>query len=240
MGEAMEYLADRTEARLALGCMSYYAALHQTVIGQELVGQLGREAIVPDILIGCVGGGSNFVGFAAPFLVNVFTHPDLPRPQFVAVESANVPVLTQGRYEYEHADAFALTPRVKMYTLGRDFLPPEIHAGGLRYHGKTPILSLLVNKGLVSPAAISQEKAFHAGKLFFETEGILPAPESSHAIAQVLVEVEIAMHHGRTPTIVFCLSGHGYLDLEGYARALDLDSAPCRSDLEPVATDRLR
>jgi tryptophan synthase beta chain len=98
----------------------------------------------------------------------------------------------------------------------------------------------LVNKGLVSPAAISQEKAFHAGKLFFETEGILPAPESSHAIAQVLVEVEIAMHHGRTPTIVFCLSGHGYLDLEGYARALDLDSAPCRSDLEPVATDRLR
>ena len=118
-----------------------------------------------------------------------------------------------------HADAFALTPRVKMYTLGRDFLPPEIHAGGLRYHGKTPILSLLVNKKVVSPVAVSQEKAFHAGKLFFESEGILPAPESSNAIAQVLVEVENATRHRRTPTIIFCLSGHGYLDLEGYARS---------------------
>jgi tryptophan synthase beta chain len=218
MGEAMEFRRERPDTRLALGCMSYYAALHQTVIGQELAQQLAREEVEPDILIGCVGGGTNFIGFVAPFVPQVCAQPEGERRlRMVAVESANVPVLSKGRYEYEHADAFGYTPRVKMYTLGRDFLPAEIHAGGLRYHGKSPILSLLVHQGLVEAVAVEQTEAFNAGKVFMESEGILPAPESAHAIAHVMSEVESEKRKGSSATIVFCLSGTGYLDLQSYA-----------------------
>jgi tryptophan synthase beta chain len=223
MGEAMEYASRRSYARLALGCMSYYAALHQTVIGQELVIQLAREGVEPDILIGCVGGGTNFIGFVAPFVARLCTMASVPRrPRLIAVESANVPVLTRGRYTYEHADAFGLGPRVKMYTLGRDFVPPRIHAGGLRYHGKSPILSLLVRHGLVEATAVDQKVAFTAGRLFFEAEGVVPAPESAHAIAQVITEVEREKRRGTAATIVFCLSGTGYLDLPSYRSLLGL------------------
>lgn len=217
MGEAMEYTRTREGARLALGCMSYYAALHQTVIGQELVAQLQLGEIEPDILIGCVGGGTNFIGFVAPFAADGPAWENRKRPRLVAVESANIPVLTQGVYEYDFADAFGLTMQVKMYTLGREFLPAEIHAGGLRYHGKSPILSLLVHEGRVEAVAIDQDVAFVAGKLFFEAEGIIAAPESAHAIAQVMVEVEREKREGKTSTIVFCLSGTGYLDLQSYS-----------------------
>ncbi len=223
MGEAIEFASERPEARLALGCMSYYAALHQTVIGQELIFQLGRQGIDPDILIGCVGGGTNFIGFTAPFIPAVAaTPPARRRLRLIAVESANVPVLTRGRYDYEFADAFALGPRVKMYTLGKDFVPPRIHAGGLRYHGKSPILSLLVHHGVVEAVAVGQSDAFVAGQIFFESEGIIPAPESSHAIAHVINEVEEQKRKGSTPTIVFCLSGTGYLDLASFASLLGL------------------
>jgi tryptophan synthase beta chain len=219
MGEAMEYSRSRPDARLALGCMSYYAALHQTVIGQELAAQLQVEEIEPDILIGCVGGGTNFIGFVSPFVPALCRQPESERRlRLVAVESANVPVLSQGTYGYEHADAFGYTPLVKMYTLGRDFVPAEIHAGGLRYHGKSPILSLLVHQGIVEAVAVDQDVAFAAGRLFFEQEGILPAPESSHAIAHVLVEVAREKRAGTASTIVFCLSGTGYLDLQSYAK----------------------
>lgn len=221
MGEAMELIASKPSARLALGCMSYYAALHQTVIGQELAEQLLQGGIEPDVLIGCVGGGTNFIGFVAPFVARLFTHKDGPHPRFVAVESANIPVLTKGEYRYEHADAFGLTPLVKMYTLGREFLPDLIHAGGLRYHGKSPILSLLVHKGIVEAVSVEQGIAFQAGKLFFEAEGIIPAPESSHAIARVILEVEHHKKKGKFPTIVFCLSGTGYLDLQSYAEVFN-------------------
>jgi tryptophan synthase beta chain len=220
MGEAMEHLREREDARLALGCMSYYAALHQTVIGQELFEQLAREDVEPDILIGCVGGGTNFIGFIAPFVAGLCAEPASHQQRslrMVAVESANVPVLSQGKYEYEHADAFGYTPMVKMYTLGRSFVPAEIHAGGLRYHGKSPILSLLVSEGLVEAVAVNQDAAFYAGRIFMETEGILPAPESSHAIAHVINEVEREKLNGTSSTIVFCLSGTGYLDLQSYA-----------------------
>jgi tryptophan synthase beta chain len=217
MGEALEYMRERPNARLALGCMSYYAALHQTVIGQELIAQAERAEVEADILIGCVGGGTNFMGFIAPYVARTVRETAAKRPRMVAVESANVPVLSKGRYEYEHADAFGYTPRVKMYTLGREFLPDEIHAGGLRYHGKSPILSLLVHEGMVEATAINQDDAFKAGRMFMEAEGILAAPESSHAIAQVAVEVEREKREGTASTIIFCLSGTGYLDLQSYA-----------------------
>jgi tryptophan synthase beta chain len=220
MGEAMEYMRTQSGTRLALGCMSYYAAMHQTVIGQELVAQLEMAEVVPDILIGCVGGGTNFIGFVAPFASDNALPASLKgskRPRLVAVESANIPVLTKGVYEYEFADAFGLTTQVKMYTLGRNFLPDEIHAGGLRYHGKSPILSLLVHEGRIEAAAVDQNEAFLAGKIFFESEGILAAPESSHAIAHVIKEIEREKREGTAATIVFCLSGTGYLDLQSYS-----------------------
>jgi tryptophan synthase beta chain len=218
MGEAMEFMRTRKGERLALGCMSYYAALHQTVIGQELQLQLRAAEVEPDILIGCVGGGTNFIGFVAPFVVeSANTKKVTTRPRLMAVESANIPVLTKGVYDYEFADAFGLTMQVKMYTLGRSFLPDEIHAGGLRYHGKSPILSLLVHEGRVEAVAVNQDEAFTAGKMFFEAEGIIPAPESSHAIAQVMKEVAREKRDGTASTIVFCLSGTGYLDLHSYS-----------------------
>lgn len=220
MGEAMEFMRTQPDTRLALGCMSYYAAMHQTVIGQELVAQLELSEVSPDILIGCVGGGTNFVGFVAPFATDNPPLNGSKRPRLVAVESANIPVLTSGTYDYEFADAFGLTTQVKMYTLGRDFLPAEIHAGGLRYHGKSPILSLLVHEGRVEAVAVEQEEAFLAGALFFEAEGILAAPESAHAIAQVIKEVRREKEVGSASTIVFCLSGTGYLDLQSYASFL--------------------
>lgn len=227
MGEAMEYMNELADTRLALGCMSYYAALHQTVIGQELAEQLAVEDIEPDILVGCVGGGTNFIGFVAPFIPRSEGAADSSaksrRPRLVAVESANIPVLTKGTYTYEYADAFGFTTQVKMYTLGREFLPANIHAGGLRYHGKSPILSLLVHKGWIEAVAIDQERAFIAGKAFFESEGILPAPESAHAIAHVMTEVEREKENGSAATIVFCLSGTGYLDIQSYADFFGVD-----------------
>lgn len=141
----------------------------------------------------------------------------------LAVESDRIPVLTEGEYRYEFADAFGLTPRVKMYTLGREFLPERMHAGGLRYHGKSPLLSYLFHHGVVEAASVSAREAFRAGRLFFESEGILAAPESCHAIAQVIREAERLQESGHAATIAFCLSGTGYLDLQGYADTFDLE-----------------
>jgi len=225
MSEAMELVAERPDARLALGCMSYYAALHQTVIGVELAGQLQENRIEPDLVIGCVGGGTNFTGFISAFAAAKFGHGPWRGkiPRMLAVESDRIPVLTKGEYRYEFADAFGLTPRVKMYTLGREFLPERMHAGGLRYHGKSPLLSYLFHHGVVEAGAVSAREAFDAGRLFFESEGILAAPESCHAIAQVIQEVQEFQQTSQTPTIAFCLSGTGYLDLQGYADIFGLE-----------------
>ncbi len=225
MSEAMELVAARPEARLALGCMSYYAALHQTVIGIELAGQLEEHRVEPDLAIGCVGGGTNFTGFIGPFAAARFGHGPWRGkiPRMLAVESDRIPVLTQGEYRYEFADAFGLTPQVKMYTLGREFLPEKMHAGGLRYHGKSPLLSYLFHHGVVDAAAVSSQEAFEAGRVFFESEGILAAPESCHAIAQVIREAGHFQQAGEAATIAFCLSGTGYLDLQGYADTFQLE-----------------
>lgn len=221
MGEAMELVSGNPEVRLALGCMSYYAALHQTIVGQELSMQLEQAGIAPDILVACVGGGTNLIGFMSPFVLRKLQGTSAP--DMVAAESANIPVLTTGEYRYDYADTFRLTPQIKMFTLGCDFQPAKIHAGGLRYHGKSSILSLMVLEEHIRAVSVSQSDAFSAGLLFFRSQGILPAPESGHAIHAVCEQVELAKSQGRTPTIVFCLSGTGYLDLQGYADELSLD-----------------
>jgi len=220
MGEAYETARTNPGFRLCLGCMSYHAALHQTVVGQELVKQLALANREPDVLIGCVGGGTNFFGFVSPYLKDKLE--GRPAPDLIAAESANVPALTKGEYRYDYADAFEFTPQFKMFTLGHEFLPPKVHAGGLRYHGKSAILSLMVKKGLARGTAISQEEAFDAGRKFLDAEGVLAAPESAHAIAAVLNEVQKAKASGKRKNIVFCLSGTGYLDLVGYAKMFGL------------------
>jgi tryptophan synthase beta chain len=220
MGEAMELGQNDPSVRLCLGCMSYHAALHQTVIGQEMIKQLLLAGCEPDVLIGCVGGGTNFFGFVAPYLERKLSGKS--GPDLIAVESANCPALTKGEYRYDYADAFQFTPQFKMFTLGHEFVPPKVHAGGLRYHGKSAVLSLMVKKGLARGTAISQEDAFNAGRTFLDTEGVLAAPESAHAIAAVINEVQKAKASGAKKNIVFCLSGTGYLDLVGYAKVFGL------------------
>ncbi len=220
MGEALETVRLGDGIRLALGCMSYYAALHQTIVGLELEKQLRYADVTPDVLVACVGGGTNLFGFMAPYLLRRLEGQ--PGPQMIAAESANVPSLTRGEYRYDYADAFKLTPKVKMYTLGHQFLPPKIHSGGLRYHGKSPILSLMVYKGLVGATAIDQERAFEIGGLFYECEGVIPAPESAHAIAAVVDVARRANEEGHKKDIVFCMSGTGFLDLQGYAQMFGL------------------
>jgi tryptophan synthase beta chain len=218
MTEAMEFLDEKESARLALGCMSYYAALHQTIIGLEVRKQVEIIGDEPDVMIACVGGGTNFMGFVAPFLVDRVNGKN--RIEFIAVESSNIPVLTKGTYRYDFQDFAGMTPKVKMYTLGHEFVPDPIHSGGLRYHGKSPILSLLFDHGHLKATAVGQEEAFAAGRLFFGHEGILPAPETNHAIAQTIREVHRAMAEGVKRNIYFCFSGMGYLDLKNYADTL--------------------
>ncbi len=219
MSEAIELVKSSELHRLALGCMAYYAVLHQTVIGLETKDQLAALDRSPDIMVGCVGGGSNFTGFIAPF---VHDKLDGAAIDFVAVEPESIPCLTAGTYRYDWADYTGLTPRVKMYTLGHQFVPPAIHSGGLRYHGKTPLLSCLVHHGVVRAVSFPQEEIFKAGPLFLKTERMLPAPESSHALFAAIKEAELAKEEGRKKMIVVCLSGHGYLDLQGYASVFGL------------------
>lgn len=221
MSEAMEMATESEDVRLCLGCMSYHAALHQTVIGLELVQQLEMAGVTPDALIACVGGGTNFFGFVAPYL-KAKLQGSSGGPLLVAAESANAPALTQGEYRYDYADSFRYTPQYKMFTLGHEFIPPRVHAGGLRYHGKSAILSLMAHQGHVHGVAIPQEEAFQAAKEFFLAEGALPAPETAHAIAAT---ARIAKQHtseDKQTDLVFCFSGTGYLDLIGYAKVFDL------------------
>ena len=222
MGEAMEITRTSPDIRLCLGCMSYHAALHQTVIGLELVEQLKMADVNPDVLVACVGGGTNFFGFVAPYLAAKIAGRG--GPELVAAESANAPALTKGEYRYDYADAFRYTPQYKMFTLGHEFVPPRVHAGGLRYHGKSAILSLMVKKGFAHGVAVPQEEAFQAARVFFNAEGVLPAPETAHAIAAVASTVSDDIGAGRKRDIVFCFSGVGYLDLLGYSKVFNLEA----------------
>lgn len=216
ISEAIEAVLRDEGARYSLGSVMNFVLLHQTIIGLEVKKQLEELGEVPDVIIGCVGGGSNFAGLAYPFIGEKMRYGDFRGLRFIAVESTASPKITRGDYKYEHVDAAGYLPMIKMLTVGRSYIPPPIHAAGLRYHGSSPTLSLLVKEGIVETVAYGQEDVLEAGRLFAKTEGIIPAPETSHAIKQVIVEAIKCRRRNERKTIVFCFSGHGLLDLETY------------------------
>jgi tryptophan synthase beta chain len=215
VSEAVEAAATDPEARYALGSVLNHVMLHQTVIGEETLKQLamfGEEQA--DVVFGCAGGGSNLAGLTFPLLRENLAGRTTSR--LVAVEPAACPSMTAGRYEYDHGDVAGLTPLMKMYTLGRDFVPDPIHAGGLRYHAMSPMVSHVVHLGLMEAIAVDQDEAFEAGVTFARTEGLIPAPESTHAVAGALREARACAVSGESTSIVIGLSGTGVLDLPAY------------------------
>ena len=216
ISEAVEYvLQDSVNRKYLPGSVMEFALIHQTVIGQEVIEQLPEE---PDIAIACVGGGSNFGGFTYPMIGMRLRDEGFEKTRFIAVESLAAPKLTRGKYMYDHPDTAGTLPMIKMYTLGRNYVPPPIHAAGLRYHGAAPSLSTLVKLGIVEARAYSQDEVLIAGKLFAKCEGVIPAPESAHAIKAVIDEAKRAKPG---TVIIFNLSGHGLLDIDAYSKVLD-------------------
>lgn len=213
ISEAVEDAATRQDTNYALGSVLNHVLLHQTVIGLEAKKQLAQAGEYPDYVIGCCGGGSNFAGLSFPF---VYDKIHGKKTRIVAVEPAACPTLTRGSYTYDFGDTAALTPLVKMYTLGHDFVPPGIHAGGLRYHGDSPLVSQLYHEGIIEARAPHQRSVFEAALQFARTEGILPAPESSHAIRSAIDAAIECREAGTGKVILFCLSGHGHFDLTAY------------------------
>ena len=214
ISEAVEDAATHDDAHYSLGSVLNHVLLHQTVIGQEALKQMDRAGEYPDVVIGCVGGGSNFAGLAFPFVGQKLREG---RPtRIVAVEPEACPTLTKGTYAYDFGDTVGLTPLVKMHTLGHTFVPPAIHAGGLRYHGAAPLLSQLVDEGVVEALAYGQNAVFDAAIQFARCEGIPPAPESAHAIRAAIDEALRAREAGEQRVILFNLSGHGHFDLGAY------------------------
>ncbi|MFO7697366.1 MAG: TrpB-like pyridoxal phosphate-dependent enzyme [Anaerolineae bacterium] len=215
ISEAVEVAATSGgTTKYSLGSVLNHVMLHQTVIGEEALDAMSEVGEYPDVVIGCVGGGSNFAGLAYPFLNKTFTEGRQTR--FVAVEPSSCPSLTRGLYAYDFGDTVGLTPLVKMYTLGHDFEPAAIHAGGLRYHGMAPTISLLVKTGHIEPRAYHQNSCFEAAVMFARTEGIVPAPETSHAIRAAIDEALEAKAKDEKRVILFNLSGHGNFDMGAY------------------------
>jgi tryptophan synthase beta chain len=215
ISEAVEVAAmSGGKTKYSLGSVLNHVLLHQTIIGQEALDAMEEIGEYPDVVIGCVGGGSNFAGLAFPFLERNLTQGKKTR--FVAAEPASCPSLTKGAYTYDFGDTAGMTPLVKMHTLGHDYEPAAIHAGGLRYHGMAPLLSLLVDSGHVSARAFPQNACFEAGILFARTEATVPAPESTHAIRAAIDEALDAKAKGEKRVILFNLSGHGHFDMAAY------------------------
>lgn len=219
ISEAVEAAANDPATNYSLGSVLNHVLLHQTIIGLEAEKQFDKTNDYPDIVIGCFGGGSNFAGIAFPFVKHVLD--GTRKTRFIAAEPASCPKLTQGKFRYDFGDVAGMTPLLPMHTLGHDFIPPGIHAGGLRYHGAAPLVSALVNEGIVEAKAFDQLKCFDAGLQFMQTEGILPAPESTHAIAAAIDEALQAKVERAEKTILFNLSGHGYFDMFAYQQFLD-------------------
>ena len=219
ISEAVEDAATHEDTKYALGSVLNHVLLHQTVIGLETQKQLKLIEEKPDILIGCVGGGSNFAGFSFPFIGDILE--GRLSAEVIAVEPTSCPTLTKGVYRYDFGDTAGLTPLLLMYTLGHTFEPPGIHAGGLRYHGDAPLLCQLVKEGLIRARAYPQNPCFEAAVFFAQTEGIIPAPETSHAIRAVIDEAIKCRETGEEKTIVFCFSGHGHFDLAAYDAFLE-------------------
>ena len=215
ISEAMEEALENDEVKYSLGSVLNHVMLHQTVIGQELKTQLEIAEETPDVMIACAGGGSNLAGSLFPFIKDkIDGNSDT---EFIAVEPSACPTLTEGSYDYDFGDSNGFTPMLKMFTLGHDFVAPSVHAGGLRYHGMSPIVSLLAKEGYITPKAVHQKDCFNAGILFARNQGIVPAPETTHAIRATIDEALKCKETGEEKTIVMNFSGHGMLDLKGYA-----------------------
>jgi len=214
ISEAVEVAAKDPDTKYALGSVLNHVLLHQTVIGLETLEQMEMAGDEPDVILGCTGGGSNFAGLVMPFLGRKLKGQCKAR--VVAVEPAACPSLTKGPFAYDFGDTAHLTPLMKMHTLGSTFVPPGIHAGGLRYHGMAPLVSHVMELGLIEATSVQQLDAFAAGIQFARAEGIIPAPEANHAIAGAIREALVAKEEGKEKTILFVLSGHGNFDMQSY------------------------
>src|SRR5215210_2093674 len=214
ISEAVEVAAQAEDTNYSLGSVLNHVLLHQTVIGQETIAQMEMAGEAPDVVVACVGGGSNFGGITFPWLRRNLR--DGATTRFVAAEPAACPTLTKGVYAYDYGDTAGLTPLMPMYTLGHDFVPPPVHAGGLRYHGDSPIVCALVRSGLVEARAYRQNDTFAAALRFACSEGVIPAPEPAHAIRAVIEEAEAAREAGEERVILFGLCGHGNFDMAAY------------------------
>jgi tryptophan synthase beta chain len=215
ISEAMEVaVKGGAKSKYSLGSVLNHVCMHQTIIGQETMMQFDKIDEKPDYMIGCVGGGSNFAGFTFPMIGEKLKGKS--DTEFIAVEPTSVPSMTKGDYKYDFGDTAQMTPLLKMYTLGAGFIPPEIHAGGLRYHGAAPTLSALLDAKMITPVSFEQKECFDAGITFARSEGIIPAPESTHAIKAAIDLALEAKKKNEKKIIAFNLSGHGLLDLSGY------------------------
>ena len=213
ISEAVEDAVTHNDTNYALGSVLNHVCLHQTVIGQEAKEQMKMVGEYPDLVIACCGGGSNFAGIAFPFLAD---RANGAKVRCLAVEPASCPTLTKGIYAFDYGDNAKMAPISKMYTLGHDFMPPGIHAGGLRYHGESPLVSQLYDAGEIEARSLKQNACFEGAMLFSKSEGIIPAPESTHAVRAAIDEALLAKEEGREKTILFCLSGHGFMDMTAY------------------------
>jgi len=216
ISEAVEDVVTHEEAKYTLGSVVNHVLLHQTVVGQEAQKQMQLTDDYPDLIVGCIGGGSSFSGLFWPFYYDRISRKAPKDTDFLAVESTAAPSVTKGFYTYDHGDSARMIPLVKMHTLGHMFIPPPIHAGGLRYHGMAPTLCLLNKEGIVKSKAYNQIEAFEAATLFARTEGILPAPEPAHAIKAVIDEALKCKENSEEKTILFLLCGHGHFDMQAY------------------------
>lgn len=213
ISEAVEDAATHADTNYALGSVLNHVCLHQTIIGQEAQAQMKIAGDYPDVVIACCGGGSNFAGLAFPFIAD---RANGKKVRALAVEPASCPTLTKGVYAFDYGDTAKVAPIAMMYTLGHDFMPPGIHAGGLRYHGESPLVSQLYHAGQIEAKAYKQNSCFEGALLFARSEGIVPAPESSHAVRAAIDEAVLAKEEGKERTILFGLSGHGQLDMGAY------------------------
>ncbi len=214
ISEAVEDAATHDDTHYSLGSVLNHVLLHQTVIGQEALKQMEKAGEYPDVVIGCIGGGSNFAGLAFPFVGEKLR--DGRKTRILAAEPESCPTLTRGSYAYDFGDTVGLTPLVKMHTLGHTFVPPAIHAGGLRYHGDAPLVCQLVDDGVIEAVAHPQLRVFEAAVQFARSEGIIPAPESAHAIRSAIDEALRAQEAGESRVVLFNLSGHGHFDMSAY------------------------
>jgi len=214
ISEAVEQAVKDPETRYALGSVLNHVLMHQTIIGEEAILQMAKAGDTPDLIVGCTGGGSNFGGLSFPFLREKLAGKINPR--ILAVEPASCPSLTRGVYAYDFGDTAGMTPLMKMHTLGKDFIPDPIHAGGLRYHGMAPLISHIYELGLMDAEAVAQTECFEAAILFARTECIVPAPEPTHAIAMAIREAKKAKETGEETVILTALCGHGHFDLASY------------------------